>query len=290
MTEGNPITIVGDLSKPATVLIEKISEAVGGYFKPYQIKRVAKAEAEAEIISAQAQIEITEIQRRGATRFFVEEAKKQENIEGIIQKAIPNLEDSSEPQNMEDDWITNFFDKCRIVSDEEMQSLWAKVLAGEANAPGTYSKRTVNFLGSLDKTDANLFTNLCGFGWLIGDVVPLIYDKNASLYNDQGIDFSALSHLDDIGLISFGNLDGFRKIYHQSYAVVYYDGVPLIVDFRNTEDKQLDAGMVLLTRTGQQLAPICGSRPVDGFYDYVVDKWVKEGLILASPYPRQEKK
>ena len=35
---------------------------------------------------------------------------------------------------MEEDWIANFFDKCRIVSDSEMQSLWARVLAGEANA------------------------------------------------------------------------------------------------------------------------------------------------------------
>lgn len=46
MTE-DPIAKLGDLTKPATVLIEKISEAVGGVFKPYQIVRVAKAQAEA---------------------------------------------------------------------------------------------------------------------------------------------------------------------------------------------------------------------------------------------------
>ena len=42
---------LGELSKPATVLIEKISEAVGGTFKPYQIVRVAKAEAQADRIT-----------------------------------------------------------------------------------------------------------------------------------------------------------------------------------------------------------------------------------------------
>jgi hypothetical protein len=158
MTENNNSLInFGDISKPATVLIEKISEAVGGYFRPYQIKRVAKAEADADIIKAEAQIEITDLQRRALNRFVAEESKKQENIETITAKAIPQLTDSSAPQNMEDDWISNFFDKCRIVSDEEMQSLWAKVLAGEANSPGSYSKRTVNFLSSLDKSDAQLF-------------------------------------------------------------------------------------------------------------------------------------
>ncbi len=40
----NSIINLGELSKPATVLIEKISDAVGGIFKPYQIIRAAKAE------------------------------------------------------------------------------------------------------------------------------------------------------------------------------------------------------------------------------------------------------
>jgi len=43
----NPLANLGELTKPASVLIEKISDAVGGVFKPYQIVRVAKAEAEA---------------------------------------------------------------------------------------------------------------------------------------------------------------------------------------------------------------------------------------------------
>lgn len=57
----NPLAKLGDLSKPATTLIEKISEAVGGVFKPYQIVRVAKAEAEADRIRAESQIQVTDL-------------------------------------------------------------------------------------------------------------------------------------------------------------------------------------------------------------------------------------
>jgi hypothetical protein len=46
---------IGELAKPATVLIEKISDAVGEIYKPYQAKRVAKAETEAELTSASEQ-------------------------------------------------------------------------------------------------------------------------------------------------------------------------------------------------------------------------------------------
>ncbi len=157
-----PPNHVGDISKPADTLIRKVSKAVGGVFAPYQIKRIAKAEAEAAIIKAQTEIQITDLHRRAMHRFIEEEAERQKNIEDITAKALPQLAEGARPDAMEDDWVTNFFDKSRIVSDTQMQDLWSRVLAGEANAPGTYSKRTVNFLSDLDKIDAELFSKLCG--------------------------------------------------------------------------------------------------------------------------------
>jgi len=44
MSDGNSIIHPGDLSKPATGLIKKVSEVFGGVFLPYQIKRIAEAE------------------------------------------------------------------------------------------------------------------------------------------------------------------------------------------------------------------------------------------------------
>ncbi len=70
MTE-NALTIFGDVTKPATVLIEKISDALGGIFKPYQIVRVAKAESEAERIRAESQIQVTDLHRRAMHRFLL---------------------------------------------------------------------------------------------------------------------------------------------------------------------------------------------------------------------------
>jgi len=288
MADGFSLIKTNGISEPAKVLIEKIADAIGGLYKPYQIRRVAKAEADAEIIKAQAKIEITELQRRALIRFVSEEARNQNNIESITEKAIPQLNDSSNPQNMEDDWITNFFDKCRIVSDEEMQLLWAKVLAGEANSPGTFSKRTVNSLGSLDKTDAQLFAKLCSFVALIGDLTPLIYDEQASIYNDQQINFNTLTHLDDIGLISFEPLAGFKRLKLPQHIDIYYYGTALKAEFKNPENNELQTGKVLFTNIGEELARICSSKPIDGFLDYVIERLSKQGLVLSSPYPRQE--
>lgn len=285
MSDENPIAELGDLAKPATVLIEKISEAVGGVFKPYQIVRVAKAEAEANRIQAESQIQVTELHRRAMRRFLEEEAKKQSNIESITQNALPLLEQKSKPQEVADDWITNFFDKSRIVSDGEMQSLWSRVLAGEANAPGAFAKRTVNLLADLDKEDALLFMRLCGFGWMIGNVCPLVFDVQGSIYNDQGINFNTLSHLESLGLLQFNNLAGFKRLRIPKVATVFYYGQPVTLTFPKDSDNELDLGKVLLTRAGQQLAPVCAPTSVDGFFKYVKERWVAQSLI---PKPETE--
>lgn len=278
MSEGtsNSVVNLGDIAKPADTLIKKVSKAIGGFFEPYQITRIAKAEAEASIIKAQAAIQVTDLQRRAMHRFVEEQANYQQNMEAITKKALPRLMENSTPDAVEDDWVTNFFDKSRIVSDDEMQDLWSRVLAGEANSPGTYSKRTVNFLSDLDKTDAELFSKLCGFGWVIGGIVPLVFDAKAKIYTDNGINFSGLIHLEAIGLIQF-NTDalgnGFATTGLCKTGNVLYYGKPLLLEFAKDADNELGIGKVILTKTGQELAPICGGKPVPGFWDYVCEQW-----------------
>jgi hypothetical protein len=279
MTE-NPLANLGDLTKPATVLIEKISDAVGGVFKPYQIVRVAKAEAEAERIQAEGRIQVTDLQRRAMHRFLEEEARKQSNIESVTQKALPLLEEESRPQDVENDWIANFFDKSRIISDGDMQKLWSKLLAGEANRPGTISKRTVNLLADLDKRDAELFTRLCDFAWVIGNsIVPLVFDVQHERYNRAELYFSSLSHLETLGLIQFDNLAGFLFQKLPKKLTVFYYHSPLELTLPKDADNDLAVGKVLLTRAGYDLARICDCRAADGFFDFVYERWANQNLV-----------
>lgn len=64
MTDGNSIVNLGDVVKPVTVLVEKISDLVGGGFAPRQTKRMAAADAEARVIEAQAEKEASIIRPR----------------------------------------------------------------------------------------------------------------------------------------------------------------------------------------------------------------------------------
>ena len=70
-------------------------------------------------------------------RISYQAEKKQRNIVSVIQEASQQLEDKEVPdQEPDHDWTSRFFNHIQDVSDEEIQILWAKILAGEVESKG----------------------------------------------------------------------------------------------------------------------------------------------------------
>ena len=175
----NPLVNLEGLTKPvsdvAIALIDKIGGATGIVYEPTRIKRRAKAEAKAAKIQAESEIEITDIHRRAAQRWIEEEAQRQESIENTITKAVPQLNEDADPNAIEDDWIIKFFDKCRLVTDDKVQDLWASILAGEANRAGSYSPKTLTTLADMNQKSLTLFNAFCSL------CIVYLEDPNAFL-------------------------------------------------------------------------------------------------------------
>ena len=146
------------LSKPACKLIEVVRAATGVVYEPTQIKRRAKAEAEAKTILATADAEAAEIAYRAAARLGHIEVRRQENIESIVDKAVDNMPDEASEEPVDQDWVHQFFEQCQDVSNEQMQALWARLLASEVARPGSFSPRTMSVVRFLRVEDAALFT------------------------------------------------------------------------------------------------------------------------------------
>ena len=273
------------LSPAGAALVHKISDAVGWLTAPTQEVRMARGKAAAGLILAQSEIQIAELQaadlvKRAGFRVAVEQVIQQMNIEAIIIRALAHLNENAVPHTMDDGWVLNFFDKCKYVSDEQMQELWAKLIAGEANQPGTFSRKTVNLMADLDSYTANLFSTYCGFAIDIGKQgVPLIvFDQSKelpSIYRDQGIDYQALRVLAEIGLISIG-------FEHLSLTINYtMSGLPETVQLSyggQTANLRCPDGFISIGETyptviGGQLGRLCAREPVEGFFEFVIDQW-----------------
>jgi hypothetical protein len=276
----------GELAKPATTLIEKVSDALGGIARPWQIVRVARAEGVAKRIEAQAQIDVSELQQRALRRFLSEEEHKQKNIEAITEKALPELSETSDPSKMNDDWITNFFDKCRIVSDGDMQVLWSKVLAGEANNPGSYSRRTVAILASLTKEEAELFTSFGSLLWrATTDAYYLLEGDTVNQFLHPFT--SAESHLQNIGLVGATGYVSCSLSSLPQREFVYFDERYRFKFPAGYQKPMLEPIMPLtyLTGSGNELLKIAGVKKLTGYAEAVMKDWATEYKLEFERIP-----
>jgi hypothetical protein len=268
---------IGGLAKPATALIDKISSVIGAaLYEPTQIRREATAEAEAAKLRAVAKIEVSDIEQRAIIRMVREEGRMQGNIESITLQATTHLNPEADPTQLKDDWISTFFEKSRRVSDVQMQELWSKVLAGETNTPQSFSRRTLEVLSVLEKSDAEVFEKLANFVWLIGRPQPMVFDLKDDIYRRAGVTYVAVHELVAAGLVHYHNLGTVffaqREPFSMSYAGTKHQLSP------QNPPTDFPVGSVDLTLAGQQIFSIIKTSEVEGFADYSLKYWSEKGF------------
>ncbi len=156
-----------------------IAGGVGKLYEPIHRLREARAEAKAIVVRAEAVAEASAIQTRALERFLVQETRKQENLEKTIKMATEELDEHAKPEALDEDWLHEWSERAARVSKEEMQALWARVLAKEANKPGSFRRSVLQILSMLEKEDAEAFVNLSRFVvHILGDVVPMVFTLN----------------------------------------------------------------------------------------------------------------
>jgi hypothetical protein len=135
----------------------------------------------------------TEVEISEAVRKEVNVAKAVIVAEDILAK------DGQQPptEDIEDDWLFSWRENAGKVSSEELQDLWGRVLAGELKQPGSYSVRTLEFLKSLSKVEAELISKLATFV-----IENRIYRNKDDFLEKEGIHFTQLLYLQDIGIMS----------------------------------------------------------------------------------------
>ena len=245
-------------------------------YNVYGVPRRTQNENKARISSLRRinESDLPDEQKQQLAFWHYVKADEQKNMVSVVERAIPQLTENAKPEDVKPDWYRNFFSKQCHVSDSEMHEIWARILAGEANQPGSFSKRTLSILSilsDLDKVEAEIFSKLCCFAWeLCGRLTPLIVKDahNNPIYSSHSISFPALSHFQTIGLLQFSHLTPFR--FSSDYSSIYYFGRKL---------ELLDAksgfwfGHGDFSVCGRELCAICDRKPIDGLWEYVTKNY-----------------
>ena len=206
--------------------------------------------------------------------------RRQQNVENITAMAFSFLSPEGAPEKLDDAWLELFYNNAQVISDRHMQLVWAKVLAGEANLPGSFSRRAVSALVPFDRADLEMLTRIRGACIRFDKLVLFVYDLKDRIYGDNGITFSALLHLDEIGLVNFTETTEHSSITTDGLrgSVQYFDEKIML---ELAPQQKLYTGLVALTKIGEELAGVCESEPVPGFPSYIRRYWSLLGVKLS---------
>jgi len=267
--------IQGGTAVPKAVakLIDTIGDQIGLFLEPTHIRKKGQAEAEVLVYEAKAKAEISalkmesklaiqSIQDRAAERVRKREEKRQANLEAITSQAARELPEAVSDTPVDDDWTTQFFNHSQDVSNQQMQTLWARLLAGEVAKPGSFSLRTLGIVKVMSKDDANLFTRFCSTMWQtpigLWPIIPTL-DKLTSFPNIN-LKFTDLVRLDALGLIRFDPVAGFSlKSTKEIVWTFHYYGKQHLISKKDA--LVLETGNAMLTNSGNELAVVAGSMP-----------------------------
>ena len=186
--------------------------ATQGQVDSLRIIAAAQVEAREALVSTasdvRGDIDIAETVRQ---RIQFQEEKRHQNIGSVVGQAAELLGDKEVPdQEPDHDWTARFFGEVQDVSSDEMRTIWAKILAGEVENPGSTSARTLTILKNLDHRSANLFNTLCSVCVSIRHAGDTVLDARVPSMGGEpgqnclqkyGLSFDSLNILNEYGLI-----------------------------------------------------------------------------------------
>lgn len=269
------VDIINAMSAPANKLIDAVTGAIGKAYEPRHVRKMVDAKvyeinAIGQALRDNADIQINydrqtiaantgdfeEFLKRTSSRLVFQELHKQHNIESVTDKAyeilVKETECSSEPVNK--DWMIRFFNSVEDISDEEMQLLWAKLLAGEIKRPKTFSLRTLETLRNLTQAEAKLFEYVSAV--VVFSKSEGFIPENDDLLENYKITFGDLLTLSECGLVSsIAPLDAYEKIPadNKTYSVFYGKNKAINATNYSSEPQQITISAFPLSRIGEEL-------------------------------------
>lgn len=258
-------------------LINKVSEAVGWIATRETLSKDAIQVYKKEIENSN----LTALEKAALISKANVTIKQYINTHDVLKIAVDNLESTNKAENVDNDWIAQFIDLVKNVSNHEFQLLWGNLLASECNDPGSIPKSVMFILQKMDKEDAECFMNLSSIVVNVcGEYTPLVFDDFYVLdkegpYRKLKLEYDDLCQLETLGLIKMehGMFAGGVMIdvsYDPKYKseIVYFGNMMKIKD----ELRTIEGGSVMLTKDGKALYKAVKPVELDGFWNEIIEK------------------
>ena len=205
------------------------------------------------------------------------------NSQAILEQAKEHFKDHGNKNVVDDDWLHFFFDKAQKVSSKGMQFIWAQLLAGEFNRPGSISRKLMHIISIMDASSAISFRTFSHYIFERQHLFVVSYDAEAALipagFYTNAFDFAkkveqwlynaGYANYKDLACdltMNTGELNSLENLGLIQRVGDSKCGIPLLYDLPENKticlnpknNSEFPLGQYSLTTEGQQLYKIIG--------------------------------
>lgn len=182
-------------------------------------------------------------------------------------------------QDIDEDWLFVWREYAGKVSAEDLQRLWGSVLAGEVKAPGKYSIRTLEFLKTLSKPEAEMISKLASY------VIDGRVARAQSAYLDsKGVSFSALLAMQDLGVVSgveaIGITTTYESIVQEKFVRAFVSHNKALIVEHDDPARTLEFEVYMLTAVGRQILGLGSFEPDVEYMRLIGKEFVQKGFTV----------
>jgi uncharacterized repeat protein (TIGR03899 family) len=236
-----------------------------------------------ELTNQNAYIELSTptLEERTQSRLNHREAQKQLNLESVTAYAAEQLKNeqpvTDEP--IDEDWKTRFFNIAEEVSNDEMQALWGRILAGEIVKPKSYSLRTLELLRNLSKEEAECFIKFGQLAITSNTASFILNFKNEKLLEEKyQLNFGDRLLLEELGLLTANDLQFLvQETKEQKGKSVFTIGNVCVVE-KEENIPQQKIQVLVFTKIGQQLLQLIETKPDLDYIQLLASKIRRKGV------------
>ena len=236
----------------------------------------AQAKAREQLLSGTNQIRgAAEIASDGITqKIEFQERKRNSNVKNVIGHSAAGLEGSDVDDHEPDpDWTARFFDCIQDVSSEDMQVLWAKLLSGEVQRPGSTSLRTMDTLKNMTNTEAQLFSQLCNF--VLDTGVCWVFNESRYIESIVELSHFNLVRVQDYGLLELGqssfNITQDRFLEYNDY----------LLKISGVSEKKISFQIATLTTAGTELYRVSNPQVMRNYLRSIAEYFASQQCQLS---------
>lgn len=268
MGVGAVSSTIGQLLEPRLMRkrLEQFKNTIN-LIKEYEENGLITSDMSYSINGIEKRTDLYSIDQRAIRSLILEEINKQANIEAIACKCLDYIDkDFIQEEEIDDDWLYRFRDSVKNISSEELQAIWAKLLANEIQSPSSYSLRTLNTLRDMSSYEAEIFKQFIKL--TITDITKTkrLSTRDIEILKEYGIRYLDIKLLEEIGLIQ----EGASLSIKPGNNIYLIDDIQLL-NIINDTDTEGKVRVYITTQVGTELANIVMGLDNSINYDYIED-------------------